>query len=142
MTDTVSVLVQTPDETREHITEAERRARVLEAAALEIEVRGWHQGSSLNLGTGSVCALGAGICALGGDIHDYTKRGTWYTLTGRTWGTSHLEEIVAGHGPAHYALSEWNDMPERTADEVVFLFRWRAEEIRDGFDSPRPKDAT
>ena len=101
------------------VDERERRARVLEAAALEIEVRGWAQGSEgAEPGTGPRCILGGILNACGYDwrVHDY---GT----AGRVWGADDVD---------YFQIYGWNDDPERKPSEVTFALRWRAEEIRDG----------
>lgn len=85
----------------------EGRARVLEAAALEIEVRGWCQ-HTLEDDAGRVCAVGAIV-----------KVGPW---RGGIWGDREGGERVVG----------FNNARGRTAGEVTFVLRWRAAEIRDG----------
>jgi hypothetical protein len=101
------------------VTETERRARVLEAAALEIEVRGWTQAVACDEG-GRVCAMGALKTALAIDPAAYI-------------GWAEAEQIVGAFGDdACWEMAGWNDEPDRTADEVTLLFRMRAEEIRSG----------
>lgn len=105
------------------ITEREQRARVLEAAALEIEVRGHAKhalmvpsGIGFRYPEGSVCLAGAIGCAVGWDGN-------------ANFPNDSLEVF------GFYGISEavqFNNADERTADEVTFLLRWRAEEIRDG----------
>jgi len=101
--------------TPEVLTECEQRARTLEAAALEIEVRGWHKGLPFNE-AGSVCLVGAVGFASGMTIED----SGWYLNSELTWPTSDCS-----------LLYDFNDNA-KSADEVTFLLRWRAEEIRDG----------
>jgi hypothetical protein len=90
--------------------EREERARVLEAAALEIEVRGWCQRKLVD-DAGRVCALWA------------ISKAAPEALVGNVWGNdvAVLKLVVA-----------FNDDPGRTAGEVTFVLRWRAAEIRDG----------
>lgn len=104
----------------EVLTEREQRARVLEAAALEIEVRGHAKHVQMDAG-GRVCLYGALKCARGWD--------------GAGWGGAFSPDwysFFPGGPRGGFEVAEWNNAPERTADEVTFLMRWRAEEIRDG----------
>jgi hypothetical protein len=103
----------------ETVTERERAARDLEAAALEIEVRG-HAKFALMTKDGRVCAVGAYGAANGWD--------------GQKYGCG---KYLGGlYGPLGFSpnvsLALFNNAPERTAEEVTFAFRWRAQEIRDG----------
>ena len=105
--------------TPEVLTEREQRARTLEAAALEIEVRGWATGMGRD-GEGRVCLLGAIALVLG------MEPASWPDCqVSAAFGVNHDEDDIYPE--------DWNDAPGRTADEVTFLLRWRAEEIRDGF---------
>lgn len=97
------------------VDERERRASVLEAAALEIEYRGWCQGVYYDR-QGAVCMEGAISFASGG--------GMAVCDVYRTFFKSYR------HGDP--SLAEWNDFGNRTAAEVCFVLRWRAQEIRDG----------
>jgi len=107
--------------------ERERRARILEAAALEIELRGWAQDVHCN-GAGGLCMTGAIITALGVEIPPNTKcyMGNEANDCWAIWG-----DIGDGVTPS---LPYWNDERSRTREQVVFALRWRAEEIRDGLD--------
>ncbi len=98
--------------------ERERRARVLEAAALEIEMRGWCYGQRVS-DSGSVCLVGAISAAKYND--------PWFE---RAYEEAHY--LWGGIGRDCMWLPDWNDQDNRTAAEVTFLLRWRAAEIRDG----------
>lgn len=114
--------VQQP--TTQPVTERERRARILEAAALEIEVRGWTFGSFCD--DAGVCALGALAASVFGDPNGHRLcREDWYRIDA-VWGD------CAPYLSVTQNLWEWNDTPGRTAAEVTFLLRWRACEIRAG----------
>lgn len=102
------------------VTELERRARTLEAAALEIEMRGWCQ-ATREKEDGRVCLVG-GIAA--GE-------------SGNVW-MPHAYEFAHSLFPGLDSNPyEWNDVFGRTADDVTFLLRWRAAELRDGWDNGR-----
>lgn len=109
------------------LSDRERRARVLEAAALEIEVRGWATGDG-ECPTGEVCLIGGIARAIGEEPNacefweDYAAQFGGPVFQPSKWRCDALDDSLYG----------WNDMPGRTADEVTFLLRWRAEEIRDG----------
>lgn len=117
--------VQVP-EVQGPITEREHRARVLEAAALEVEVRGWCRKFAVTP-EGSVCMVGAVHFAVGG-----TERcaNDGYATLADVWGLKQPHEPLLVS--AALKLPLWNDKDGRTAKEVTDLFRWRAEEIRDG----------
>jgi hypothetical protein len=107
----------------EILTEREQRARTLEAAALEVEVRGWTQ-FALQTKTGKVCAMGAVACAQGWiDTGFGSSRGYFDMFGPRREDRPSVE---------YERWVEFNNAPERTPDEVTFALRWRAEEIRDG----------
>ncbi len=93
----------------------EEAARTCEAAALEIDMRGWTQGATQR-DDGSVCMIGALRHALGWNDFESGNKGR-YLLTGN--GLSCI--------PVNF-----NDAPGRTADEVKFVLRLRAAEIRSG----------
>lgn len=105
------------------ITEREHRARTLEAAALEIEVRGWNRGEFCDAG-GAVCVLGGVLFALG--LDPKPREFDWGTLevAARAWGFSSKR--------GDFDPMQWNDHKARDAADATFLLRWRAEEIRDG----------
>lgn len=120
----VEVLTEREQRADEVATDAERRARTLEAAALEIEVRGWATGPSSVYwwDGGAVCMAGGILAAMNKTtIGDYGVAD--YCSADRAW-----------YGETRDCMSLWefNDAAGRTADEVTFLLRWRAEEIRDG----------
>lgn len=100
------------------VTERERRARTLEGAALEIEVRGWNTGY-LEDSTGAVCIVGA--------IHyaSSDRRAGWYAYADSVWWPTPEEAA------RNVSLKHFNDWAESAA-EVTFLLRWRSAEIRDG----------
>lgn len=110
-------------------TEREQRARALEAAALEIELRGWTSCQLMDA-DGRVCAMGALICALGQELRpDVTPQpfaDTDYAIdfdpVRDTWGRAQHDADPM----------RWNDTHARDAADVCFVLRWRAEEIRDG----------
>ena len=106
------------------ITEREQRARTLEAAALEIEVHGW--ATCDRRSTGEMCANGALWTALGWDGSLFSLRPPLQLAAQATWGRSYDYIQIAG----------FNDQLSRSAGPVLapFLLRWRAEEIRDGWD--------
>lgn len=107
------------------VTERERRARVLEAAALEIDVRGWTR-RDLIACNGQVCAAGA-IGLASGLAED--------ALEAADGAYSHTLTVFDGKPRNQLSLCwlpSWNDSTARDAEEVKFLLRWRAEEIRDG----------
>ena len=118
-----SAPVETPVEV---LTERERRARTLEAAALEIEVHG--HAHCCKKPDGSMCMGGAILQAMGYEVR-----------TGATFSIS-----VAGLGPERgwdvldsiwgndfQSVAWWNDT-EATPAEAVARLRSRAAEIRDG----------
>ncbi len=108
----------------EVVTDRERRARVLEAAALEIELRGWCQQTSENV-WGNVCAVGALKAAIGVDPGFTFTFADIHRIHG-IWGSEdwYLSD--------DYDIVEFNDCPDTDAQDVTFLIRWRAQEIRDG----------
>lgn len=111
----------------EIVTERERRASVLEAAALEIEVRGWATGDAMAR-NGSVCLLGGIACALGEDPKDCVQWPDYAAV----FGGPIFQVGMFTRSSLDDSLYGWNDNTSRSADEVTFLLRWRAEEIRDG----------
>lgn len=122
----MSVVEREVREETEVLTEREQRARTLEAAALEIEVRGhakyslmWpgHDDSYGNV-AGSVCLIGGIFCAKGWD-GDHSR----------------YPQGAMGFGAAIGTAVAFNNAPETTPADVTFLLRWRAEEIRDGWDA-------
>lgn len=120
MTVTEQERVSAPDIERRDARE--ERARILEAAALEIEVRGWNQHDYCTTG-GAVCALGALCVVVFGHANGQDLSAEEWELVDGAFGACH---------PSADFLWEWNDEDGRTADEVTFLLRWRAQEIRDG----------
>lgn len=96
------------------VDERERRASVLEAAALEIEYRGWCQGVYVT-DHGALCMESAIIASGGSRVNELF------------YGRDVYDVVYVPD------LFEWNDIrPDRTAAEVCFVLRWRAQEIRDG----------
>jgi hypothetical protein len=108
----------------EVVTESERRARILEAAALEIEVRGWAQGWCC-APEGQVCLGGAILAAEGREL-------ALSTITIGCAGADAWDAIETAFGKGGPDATAFNDHTANTADEVTFLLRWRAQEIRDG----------
>lgn len=108
----------------EVLTEREQRARTLEAAALEIEVRGWTRNYHCDK-DGRVCVLGALAFASGVNV----QNGDLF-LTG-------AEARIDERNRAQFRCDpmEWNDEEAQSGEEAAFLLRWRAEEIRDGWDA-------
>jgi hypothetical protein len=93
----------------------EQRASILEAAALEIEVRGRACGEAEDE-HGAVCLVGALALAQGRPSQD--------------WEFCAVEDVFWGHRRCTDDLWLFND--SNAANEVTFLLRWRAQEIRDG----------
>lgn len=117
MTVRTQPLTDTPE-----VTEVERRARILEAAALEIEVRGWAQGVSCD-DHGRVCLMGAiDVCR--------TMEMDWFGVAS-VWDPDWRRAFPHHHDGALMPWALWNDQRERTASEVTHLLRWRAQELRD-----------
>lgn len=94
----------------EVLTEREQRARALEAAALEIEVRGWCRAAFTDP-DGHICMSKAVIIVSGQPSYEI-------------WGDAQ------GCHPMGF-----NDRRCRDGAEAAFVLRWRAEEIRDGWDA-------
>lgn len=118
MTVRTQPLTDTPVET---LTDTERRARILEAAALEIEVRGWARGRCQDE-HGRVCAFGAMAHASG--------YGDYGHLAEMSWGPDALTSVDSPVG-LMYAVPFFNDYVAESAADVTFLLRWRAQELRD-----------
>ncbi len=93
----------------------EEAARTCEAAALEIEMRGWTQGA-MEREDGSVCMIGATIYGLGGLSSNAFRDARWL-LTG---------------DPYSHVPTTFNDSLAKSGAEVAFVLRWRASELRDG----------
>ena len=109
----------------EVLTEEERRARTLEGAALALEVYGWCRGKAKN-DHGEMCAVGALKATLGFDPMEPMDVPMVDGVT-RVWGSDNWSDWING-------LPSFNDAAS-SAEEVTFLLRWRAEEIRDGWDA-------
>lgn len=115
----MSVIEQEQVQVEAPITEREQRARTLEAAALEIEVRGHVKGSRgmyPREGDGGVCLLGAIKCAMGRERDDDAD---WIEFA-----------AVWGGGKSDLNLYAWNDHPDTTADQVIERLRSRAAQLR------------
>lgn len=105
----------------EVLTEREQRARTLEAAALEIEVRGWRR-ARLTDENGHVCMAGAIGAALGNDPADAAN----YCHAHKIWfGRDEVEDFDLLHIP------RINDTSVRV-EQVTYALRNRAAEIREG----------
>lgn len=117
--------VEAPAEV-EVLTEAERRARTLEAAALEIEVRGW---ASTTKHPENVCILQGVACAMGLP-RDYWSSNEVIDV----WGPSGENEVKRRNRIA-YDVFGFNDSRATSPSDAAFVLRWRAEEIRDGWES-------
>ena len=113
--------VEAPTELPGEVSEREQRARTLEAAALEIEVRGWAQGTS-RADDGSTCLLGSIAMALGYEIGPGGLDSQVSRPVVRAWGRF----------PEDLTPIQWNDKIARSADEVTMVLRWRADEVRRG----------
>lgn len=112
----MSVIEREQVEVEAPITEREQRARTLEGAALEIDVRGWTRFWPMNP-EGQVCLLGSIGCALGWDGDDSDGAGLpWQKTFGPDW----IHAVT------------YNDDDAESAEDVKFILRWRAAEIRDG----------
>lgn len=114
------VWVESPEEALRN-----RRASLLDAAALELAVRGWTQGEPCDE-EGRVCLMGAIDATLPTAPMDW--RAVMFTWD-PDWRLQWPEQPEGGLLP----IASWNDDPGRGVGEVQFLLRWRAEEIRDGF---------
>ncbi len=104
-------------------TAVETRARLLEAAALELEVRGWCQQNSED-DQGRVCAIGALKAAVGIDPAASFGHED-IACVHEVWGNTDWYEPELN-------IVEFNDSPDRDAADVAFVLRWRAAEVRDG----------
>lgn len=85
---------------------------ILRSAAEVIEVFGWRQGAYGSPGSG-FCILGALSVAYSG-------------VTSEVWApelSAAKRLIVERLGLAQYGISEWNDAPERTREEVMAVLR-------------------
>lgn len=94
-------------------------AEVLEQAADRIEERGWTQGAYLRT-DGTCCARGAIRLTLGGEVGENFDEDKLYVSDG---GDFECDVIWTLHHELDTSLMEWNDDPERTADEVIALLR-------------------
>jgi len=140
---TGDVEIFTPDQ-----LERERRASILEAAALEIEVNGWCQGRGIDdsddeedgPNDGRRCLLGGIYNALSsGSGNAYADAAAvWYgrEATSDDWTALWTwNDVGSEYGPCEFDNEPLRPPPGtdiRTADEVTFILRWRAQEIRDG----------
>ena len=97
------------------VSERERQARVLEAAALELDVRGWSRGA-MERDDGTVCLVGAMHHALSTRLSESYRMAKWL-LTGDRFSTIPIR---------------FNDTLATGAGDVKFVLRWRAAEVRDG----------
>lgn len=96
-------------------------AELYERAAREIETRGHHKGDygddRFRPNTCRVCLIGALNAASAGSPF---AREVYYDL-------SALLEVL-GY-PYDFLAAEWNDAPERTADEVIAVLREAAKRV-------------
>lgn len=111
----------------------------LKLAAHVIRTRGWHQGSLYDdiqpVETAPVCAVGAlQVATLG--VHRLEGTVTWGSAEDEPFFVAagyldkYLHEVV---GVSEYAdVSEWNDSPGRTKDEVLAALDGAANWIRHG----------
>lgn len=98
----------------------------LRDAAEYIGEHGWTQGQIKDRNTGAVCAMGA-LCMTEGHraFHWKDAVSAVAKVAGVTLVTHQLAE---GFGVfAENGIPEWNDAPERTAEEVVLTFKRAAE---------------
>ncbi len=93
----------------------EEAARTCEAAALEIEMRGWTQGVR-ERDDGSVCMIQALCHVLGGDAFENGGQAKY---------------LLVGNGLSPVPVV-FNDTIARDGADVCFVLRWRAQEIRSG----------
>lgn len=98
---------------------------VLDAAASYIEEHGWNQGSYRN-DEGGVCAEGAIRLVCGASLDGLAQRSGDIQLTLAATGA--LESEIDPDG--EIMLPSWNDIPGRTAAEVVAKLRATAEAVR------------
>lgn len=115
----------------QEVTETEKRARTLEAAALEIEMRGHAKYYPCSF-SGGVCAGGAVFFALGyEDKTPYEESG--FAQTFGLNGTAQAWMILnAAWGRDFYDVVNYNDLYTTTASDVTTVLRLRAAEIRAG----------
>lgn len=119
----------------EVLSDEETRARTLEAAALEIELRGWAQGAYIT-DRGRVCAVGA-IMAAHGATDRHLSTGIddpvdYDDLIAHTLGNPWPTDPCPLGDSASSLLIDYNDSWAERAEDVTFVLRWRAAEIRDG----------
>lgn len=116
----------------EVLTERERRARTLEAAALEIEVRGWARFSSCNA-RGEVCGGGALLFALGAPPCESHFTDADMAALNAVWGwRGESLDSAEVCNKDMLQIAPFNDNVAESAADVTFLLRWRAQELRDG----------
>lgn len=120
MTVRTQPLIDAPVET---LTDTERRARILEAAALEIEVRGHCCFVVCHAGNGSVCLGGAVLFALG---RFPTPGSQWFSDS--DWAA--IDVLL--NDRSFVERANWSQFSDtHTPADVTFLLRWRAQELRD-----------
>lgn len=91
-------------------------ATMLDEAARHIEIYGWQRGRLGGKG-GPCCAIGATTVA-------------WDGLTARTSAAWRMGMTALAETIGTKSLSQWNDAPERTADEVITALLEAAARLR------------
>lgn len=116
----------------DNVAEDQEAREILAEAAEYIAEHGWNQGGYVDKETGGVCALGAIWSARDGVL--FTKTYATDPETGRYQDSQYLKEIRACNsalflltqhlGSTH--IPSWNDMPERTAEDVILALKGAA----------------
>lgn len=113
--------------------EVQHPRQILRGAAEYISEHGWNQGDFRDAQTGAVCAAGGIFAVLG---FEYDEDGlpasnTTYKEYVAETALAMLADSVGIVPPGHSSISdipEWNDAPERTAEDVILAMK-RASEI-------------
>lgn len=96
-------------------------AEILVRAAELLGEKGWCQGTPRNA-QGEMCARGA-ICAATHELAgDDPISWAWWNADSR------LRDYVNKETGLHMDVPDWNDMPERTAEDVILMMKRAASE--------------
>lgn len=101
-------------------------AEILEAAAAEVENRGWYQGGFYGP-AGTVCAAGGMRCALALDENASYDGVAWSAYDD---ALSVFAFHVLGVAEEWQQLFDWNDAEHRTQEQVVKELRACAADLR------------